>query len=77
MIVSLRRWMYLAKFLTAFLVLTYMLFHALQLLSGWIEPTQRYKEPNGRAVKVFQPGAADDASASMTERLKFFYWYGE
>jgi hypothetical protein len=46
-------------------------------VTQWIEPTQRYKEPAGRAVKVFQDQVSISDQGSMRDRLKLFYWLGE
>jgi hypothetical protein len=82
MIFSLKRLLSGMKMVILFIIFTYFLYHLLGLVNNWIEPMNRYKEPNGRAVKVFQyerpsmdKGSVD--SVDMVERLKFFYWYGE
>jgi hypothetical protein len=77
MIVSLRKWLQIGKFVVAFVIFAYVLFHLLQVMSVWIEPDYRYREPAGRAVKVFHDQVVDVESMNAKERLKFFYWYGE
>jgi hypothetical protein len=78
MIVSVRKWLMRAKFAMLFVVLTAVAFSLFRLISAWIEPAQRYKEPTGKAVKVFeQRQSRYDEAGSALERLKLFYWYGE
>jgi hypothetical protein len=69
--------MHLLKFLLAFVIFAYVLYHLLQVVTAWIEPDYRYREPAGKAVKVFSDMGAGDVQMSAKERLKFFYWYGE
>jgi hypothetical protein len=69
--------MHLLKFFMAFVIFAYVLFHLLQVVTAWIEPDYRYREPTGRAVKVFSDVGAREAEMSAKDRLKFFYWYGE
>lgn len=77
MILSLRKWIERAKFLALFVVLTFLLYHMLAVLSTWMQPVHKYRTPAGTAVKVFkQEGSTMDAE-SIPERLKLFYWYGE
>ncbi len=76
MIVSLRKVMERGKFVILFIVLTFLLYHAFGIISAWIQPVERYREPKGRAVKVFQNGGFSE-NGSMADRLKLFYWYGE
>lgn len=77
MIFSYRKWVARFKFLLVFVIFSYALYHMLLVFTQWIEPTQRYKEPTGRAVKVFQNHVMMTDQASMSERLKLFYWIGE
>jgi hypothetical protein len=77
MVVSLRKWIDRAKFIALFAVLTFVLYQMLSVLTAWMQPVHKYRQPDGRALKVFQqePGTMD--AESMPERLKLFYWYGE
>ncbi|GAB2697014.1 DUF4227 family protein [Paenibacillus thermoaerophilus] len=77
MIVSIRRWMARIKFAIGLVVLTVAVYYALSALTSWIEPTNRYKEPSGRAVKAFNPELSGIEGDSMLERLLFFYRTGE
>ncbi|SDW55509.1 Protein of unknown function [Marininema mesophilum] len=80
MVISLKRLAEWAKFLTAFVVLTLILYQVIAFFTHWIQPSHRYGEPKGRAVKVFahygQPGERIE-EVSLTERLRLFYWLGE
>ena len=78
MILSLRKLVKGIKYLCWFILLTYLLYQMLALLTNWIEPANRYREPSGRAVKVFY----DDMKVygdhpTVKDRLRFFYWFGE
>ncbi|MCZ8512860.1 YqzK family protein [Paenibacillus filicis] len=79
MVFHARKWMERFRFIVLFTAFTFLIYHALLLVTQWIEPAQKYKEPSGRAIKVFQPnepfGLRD--KASMGERLKLFYLIGE
>ncbi|MDF2961813.1 MAG: hypothetical protein K0S39_3548 [Paenibacillus sp.] len=77
MIFYVRKWLERFKFVLVFCVFTYALYHMLIAVTQWIEPTQRYKEPAGKAVKVFQNHVSLSDQGSMGERLKLFYWLGE
>ncbi|MCZ8520610.1 MULTISPECIES: YqzK family protein [Paenibacillus] len=75
---SLRRWKERFRFLVLFTAFTVALYHALLLITGWIEPGSRYREPSGRAVKVFlNEGDALAGTGTIRERLKLFYEIGE
>lgn len=75
MIISIRKGWRIIKFLVVFMLLTYVIFHLFSYISHWLEPTQKYKEPEGTAIKVFSQ--EDAGYGTMKERLRFFYWYGE
>lgn len=78
MIISLRNWIYRAKFITIFLVCTYLVFEILTTVSAWISPVDKYREPHGKAVKVFNPNAEMVIeSGTFADRLLLFYWLGE
>ncbi|HZG55407.1 DUF4227 family protein [Paenibacillus sp.] len=77
MIVPLKRWLHRLKFIVLFIALTYAIYHVFDVVTAWIEP-DKYREPGGRAVKVFRHEAdAAPAYDSALERLRLFYWYGE
>jgi hypothetical protein len=77
MIFSLRKAMNRMKFISLFLILTLLIYHALNLLSGWVVPQYRYEEPTGRAIKAFGVVDVAEEGMSMSDRLRVFYWYGE
>ncbi|WP_127585938.1 DUF4227 family protein [Paenibacillus koleovorans] len=78
MIFSVRRWLIRAKFLFLFVVLTISVYWLFQWIAGWTEPTQRYREPHGRAVKAFEhEQQVISEKGTLADRLLFFYWYGE
>ncbi|BFH13247.1 YqzK family protein [Paenibacillus melissococcoides] len=78
MIVSLRKVLDRLKFVALFLLLTYAMAHLLGSVSDWISPVDKYREPQGKAVKVFQTeGMADMEPHTFKERLRLFYWLGE
>lgn len=76
MIISFGKWLRRGKFVVLFVFFTYLLYYALMIVSQWIEPVQRYREPKGHAVKAFyQQGSLEEMT--MKERLRLFYWIGE
>lgn len=77
MIFHVRKWMERLKFTLIFIVFTYALYHMLLMLTSWIEPAPKYREPSGKAVKVFQNHTTVTDQGSMSDRLKLFYWLGE
>lgn len=47
-------------------------------LSDWIYPVDKYREPHGKAVKVFRwEDGLDKEHMTFTERLRLYYWLGE
>lgn len=78
MIVSLRKVWNRLKFVALFLLLTYAMAHLLGSVSDWISPVDKYREPQGKAMKVFQiEGATDIEPHTFKGRLRLFYWLGE
>lgn len=77
MIVSMRKWVERAKFMVLFVVLTIVLYQVLAVLNTWLQPVHKYRQPEGRAVKVFRQDTSTMDAPSISERLKLFYWYGE
>ncbi|WP_426453457.1 YqzK family protein [Paenibacillus sp. S-38] len=75
---SLRKWKERFRFLLLFTAFTVALYHALLLITTWIEPGSRYRQPEGRAVKVFlNEGDALAGTGTMGDRLRLFYEIGE
>jgi len=77
MIFSVRKLKDQLKFLLIFIVFTYALYHLLVFITQWIAPTHKYKQPAGKAVKVFQEHVIIPDQGPMADRLKLFYWLGE
>jgi hypothetical protein len=77
MIWSMRKWLEKLKFVVVFVLLTYLLYHVLLVVSGWIPPMEKYGQPKGKSVKVFQQHASIGDQGSLADRLRLFYWYGE
>jgi hypothetical protein len=77
MIFYVRNWLLKGKFVLIFVILTCTLYQLLMVVTQWIEPKDRYKEPVGRSVKVFQNHVSLMDQGPMGERLKLFYWLGE
>lgn len=78
MVVSLRKWAARLLFLMLFVLLTIIVFGGYRFLMVKLmllhDP---YEAPRGQAVKVFQPDEAAFGEASMKERLRWFYLFGE
>ena len=71
------KWRARLRFTIFFLVMTVVLHSLLGWFQGWLTPVDPYKEPEGRAVKVFQSGVGHEADTSPGDRLRLFYWLGE
>lgn len=76
MILHLRRMWDWVKLLLLFIVFTLIGYMLIGLLADWLKPSYRFKEPAGRAVKVFSVDSPP-SEVSDWERLKLFYWTGE
>jgi hypothetical protein len=68
------KWLARLRLVILFLILTFLVYQILLLITNWTMPNQKYKPPGGKAVKVFHYVTE---SGSMTDRLRLFYWYGE
>lgn len=77
MVISYRKWWNRLKFIVTFIVLTFIMYHVLAYVSDWIGPVNKYREPNGRSVKVFRDHGGLTGNESIADRLRLFYWYGE
>jgi hypothetical protein len=80
MVVSVRRLVEWIKFLLLFVLFTVLMYQVFALFSDWPEPRYPYREPAGRAVKVFAPtapGSPESESVDIGERLLLFYRIGE
>ncbi|WP_265525130.1 YqzK family protein [Paenibacillus sp. JDR-2] len=74
MVLSLRRWLSRILFVVIFTLLLLIVTGSYRWLVDVIAPVHPYREPKGAALKVFQ---ADAEKGSITDRLRWFYWYGE
>jgi hypothetical protein len=78
---SLKRLAGWVQWLTLFVIWTMILYHVVALFSSCLEPTHRYGEPKGRAIKVFAPTLEQESDvtlwAQIGDRLRLFYRIGE
>jgi len=77
MIFFYRKWLNRAKFILMFVIFTFMLYHLMAVVTEWVKPLDKYREPAGKSLKVFQHSGGIQESESIFERLRLFYWYGE
>jgi hypothetical protein len=77
MIVSYRKWLNRAKFIVMFVFLTFLLYHMMAVVSNWLGPLDKYRQPTGKSLKVFSHVGGIQESDSISDRLRLFYWYGE
>jgi hypothetical protein len=77
MIFSYRKWFGRLRFLMLFMALTLALYHVMVWLDGWVEPRDKYREPQSQAVKVFTHASLPTEQGTVSDRLRLFYWYGE
>jgi hypothetical protein len=77
MIFSLRKVWARMKFIILFLIMTFLIYHFLNMVTAWIVPQYRYEQPSGRAIKAFELVDGTEEALTFGERLRLFYWYGE
>ncbi|WNR42519.1 DUF4227 family protein [Paenibacillus roseipurpureus] len=78
MIFSYRKIIVRLQYMFIFMALTVILYQVMMVVTGWIQPVNKYKTPTGHALKVFGQGEhVSFESSNMGERLRLFYWYGE
>lgn len=78
MVISLRKWLLRLKYALIFMLLSYMFYYAIGLMKEYVLQPDKYRVPEGSAVKVFYGDAAEVSDAdNLADRLKLFYWYGE
>lgn len=76
MVLSLHKWRDRLKLVMILIVLAVLAYHLLPVMDGlWQE--RRYDQPSGRAIKAYAPVDAALGGADFSDRLRFFYWYGE
>lgn len=71
------KWWNRLEFTLFFLIVTVIVHSLFAWFHSWLLPADPYKEPEGRAYKVFRSGAGDDPDASPGDRLRLFFWIGE
>lgn len=77
MVVSLRRSLRRLVFVLLLVALTCSLFLLLRLFSDWLRYPAPYAEPQGHAVKVFEPLLERRQEPPLAERLRLFFAIGE
>lgn len=67
------------RLILIFVVMTFIFFSVISFFSEAIKPSNPYRKPEGRALKVMKIDEHLYASqqANFLDRLKFFYWFGE
>jgi hypothetical protein len=71
------KWWGRLQFTLLFLALAVIVHGLFGWMHSWLQPTDPYKLPEGRAAKVFHSGGGSDPTASPGDRLRLFFWYGE
>ncbi|WP_164716451.1 DUF4227 family protein [Paenibacillus whitsoniae] len=79
MIFSYRKLIVRLQYILLFIALTIVLYQVMSVVTDWIQPVNKYKTPTGKSVKAFghEEITTKFDTGSMSERLRFFYWYGE
>ncbi|WP_442870431.1 DUF4227 family protein [Aneurinibacillus sp. Ricciae_BoGa-3] len=78
MYISYRRAQEAIKYICLFLICTFIFYNAVSYINAKIRPTNPYKEPQGKAVKVVKYHSDSVLSFEGTKnRLLEFYWNGE
>lgn len=78
MVISLRKWLRSMKYIVLFVALAYLLYKMMGAFGGYLFSADKYRIPDGSAVKAFQTDASGGTGLEyMADRLKLFYWYGE
>ncbi|WP_334071652.1 DUF4227 family protein [Paenibacillus sp. A14] len=78
MVISLRKWLTSVKYALIFMALVYILYQAIGLLESFVFPPDKYRVPEGSAIKVFQSESPEATGVErMADRLKLFFWIGE
>lgn len=78
MVISLQSLLKSLKYLIVFVALAYTLYRVLGLLDAYVFPVDKYRVPEGSALKVFhEAGYASQEIDTLARRLILFFWYGE
>lgn len=76
MVLSLRQLFGRLMFVLLFILLTIVSFGGYRWLIDAVAPVDPYREPQGHALKVSGTIQSPEGG-TMSERLRWFYWYGE
>ncbi|WP_138493010.1 DUF4227 family protein [Paenibacillus pinistramenti] len=77
MVISIRKWFRLLRFLILFVMLVYVFSKWFGILEHWLYPADPYRYPEGSAVKAGSTAVQQEGQEEMLERLKLFYRLGE
>ncbi|WP_028561358.1 DUF4227 family protein [Paenibacillus pinihumi] len=77
MVFSLRKWLSRLAFLVLFVLLTVLVFGGYRFFMTKLMLVDPYEVPQGQALKVFQPDGSKPEKVSLSDRLRWFYLYGE
>jgi len=65
-------------FVILFVIITYIVGHILGLITDWLFSAEKYRQPYGKAVKVFQLHHTNKSlDSTFMGRLWLYYWLGE
>ena len=68
------------KLIFIFVVTTFIFYSVISFFSDVIKPSNPYRKPEGRAIKVvnmYESLYDSPSQSAWVDRLKFYYWYGE
>jgi hypothetical protein len=74
---SFDKWWERLQFTLLFLALAVIVHGLFGWFHSWLTPDNPYREPEGRAFKVFQSGSGQSKADSPGDRLRLFLWFGE
>ncbi|MBO8170610.1 MAG: DUF4227 family protein [Bacillaceae bacterium] len=80
MIISIKKLWEGLKLLLLFIVFTLIFYSIVSFFAEVIQPSDPYRKPEGRAVKVDGEAIEEQANSeweTFKQRLMLFYWYGE
>ncbi|MFC4777493.1 DUF4227 family protein [Paenibacillus sp. GCM10023252] len=77
MIWSIRKWANRMLFVVIFTLLLLIVTGSYGWLADVLSPVHPYRTPQGDALKVFQSDPRTYEGGSVSDRLRWFYWYGE
>lgn len=74
---SIRKWVSRMFFIVLFTAILLIVTGGYRVLIDVISPVHPYREPKGEALKVFVSDPESPEGGDLTDRLRWFYWYGE